>query len=327
LGKSGLIYCEKRNNPLDRLDALTIFVAVAEQGSFVGAARRLGRSPAAVTRAVAALEDRLGTRLLNRTTRAVALTDAGARYLDSGRRLLAELEDLDAGAAGERATPRGALAVTAPILFGRLHVLPVALGFLQDHPAVDLRLLLVDRVVSLVDEGIDVGVRLGRLPDSTLRAIPAGSVRRAVYASPDYLARHGTPAAPQDLAGHVSIAFADGVAAAERWSFGRDAAAFAVAVRPRLAVNTAEAAVDAAVAGLGVTRVMTYQAAAMEQAGRLIRILREHESPAVPIQVIHPAGRHLPAKVRLFVDRAVAALRARFGSGGTMSAGSTDRHD
>ena len=298
---------------MDRLDALTIFVAVAEQGSFIAAARRLGRSPAAVTRAVAALEDRLGIRLLNRTTRAMALTDDGARYLDSARRLLAELEDLEAGAAGEDSAPRGTLAVTAPVLFGRLHVLPVALDFLTENPAVDLRLLLLDRIVSLVDEGLDVGVRLGRLPDSSLRAIAAGSIGRAVYASPDYLARHGAPAAPQDLAGHACIAFADGATGLQRWSFGRDDAALTVGVRPRLAVNTAEAAVDAAVAGLGVTRVMTYQAAAMEQAGRLVRILRGHEPPSVPIQLVHPAGRHLPAKVRLFVDRAVAALRARFG--------------
>ena len=297
---------------MDRLDALAIFVAVADQGSFVGAARRLGRSPAAVTRAVAALEDRLAIRLLNRTTRAVALTDAGARYLESGRRLLAEFEDLDAGAAGERAAPRGTLAVTAPILFGRMHVLPIALAFLRDHPAVDLRLLLLDRVVSLVDEGIDIGVRLGRLPDSAMRAIPAGSVGRAVYASPDYLARHGLPAVPQDLARHACVAFTDGTGMADRWSFGRDAAACVVAIRPRLSVNTAEAAVEAAAAGLGVTRVISYQAAALEQAGRLTRILRDHEPPAMPIQLIHPAGRHLPAKVRLFADRAVAALRARF---------------
>ena len=298
---------------MDRLDALTIFVAVAEQGSFVAAARRLGRSPAAVTRAVAALEDRLGTRLLNRTTRAMSLTDDGARHLDAARRLLGELEELEAGAAGEGGAPRGTLAVTAPVLFGRLHVLPVALDFLRDHPAVDLRLLLLDRVVSLVDEGLDVGVRLGRMPDSSLRAIAAGSIGRAVYASPDYLDRHGTPAAPPDLAGHTCIGFADGATGLQRWSFGRDDAALTVGVRPRLAVNTAEAAVDAAVAGLGVTRVMTYQAAAMEEAGRLVRILRGHEPPSVPIQLVHPAGRHLPAKVRLFVDRAVAALRARFG--------------
>lgn len=297
---------------MDRLDALSIFVAVAEQGSFVAAARRLGRSPAAMTRAVAALEDRLGTRLLNRTTRAMALTDEGARYLDSARRLLAELEDLEAGAAGEGAAPRGTLAVTAPVLFGRLHVLPIALDFLKDHLAVELRLLLVDRVVSLVDEGLDVGVRLGRLPDSSLRAIAAGSIGRALYASPDYLARHGAPAAPQELTQHACIGFADGAAGVQRWSFGRDDAALAVGVRPRLAVNTAEAAVDAAVAGLGVTRVMTYQAAAMAEAGRLVRILRGHEPPSVPIQLVHPAGRHLPAKVRLFVDRAVAALRVRF---------------
>jgi len=298
---------------MDRLDALTIFVAVAEQGSFVAAARRLGRSPAAVTRAVAALEDRLGTRLLNRTTRAMALTDEGVRYLDSARRLLAEFEDLEAGAAAEGAAPRGTLSVTAPVLFGRLHVLPVALGFLEENPAVDLRLLLLDRVVSLVDEGLDVGVRLGRLPDSSLRAIAAGSIGRAAYASPDYLARHGAPATPQHLVDHACIGFADGATSLQRWSFGRDDAGFTVGIRPRLAVNTAEAAVDAAVAGLGVARVMTYQAAAMEEAGRLVRILRGHEPPSVPVQLVHPAGRHLPAKVRLFVDRAVAALRARFG--------------
>jgi len=275
--------------------------------------RRLGRSPAAVTRAVAALEDRLGTRLLNRTTRAMALTDEGARYLDSARRLLAEFEDLEAGAAAEGAAPRGTLSVTAPVLFGRLHVLPVALDFLEENPAVDLRLLLLDRVVSLVDEGLDVGVRLGRLPDSSLRAIAAGSIGRAVYASPDYLARHGAPATPHDLVDHACIGFADGATSLQRWSFGREDAGFTVGIRPRLAVNTAEAAVDAAVAGLGVARVMTYQAAAMEEGGRLVRILRGHEPTSVPVQLVHPAGRHLPAKVRLFVDRAVAALRARFG--------------
>src|SRR5262249_36463424 len=155
----------------------------------------------------------------------------------------------------------------------------------------------------LIDEGLDVGVRLGRLPDSSLQAINAGSVGRALFASPGYLARHGVPARPQDLAGHACIGFAEGAIAVQRWSFGRGDGATAVAVRPRLAVNTAEAAVDAAVAGLGVTRVMTYQAAAMEEAGRLTRILREHEPPAVPIQLVHPAGRHLPARVRLFVDR------------------------
>jgi len=297
---------------VDRLDSLAIFVAVAEQGSFVAAARRLRRSPAVVSRAVAALEQRLATRLFNRTTRAVALTDAGARYLDSARRLLAGFQDLEALIA-DRPEPGGFLGITAPVLFGRLHVLPVACAFLREHPAVELRLLLLDRVVSLVEEGLDVGIRLGRLPDSSLRSVRAGSVRRMVYGSPAYLAAHGVPATPSDLAHHACIAFADSPSRTDRWSFGRGGAGAAVAVRPRLTVNTAEAAVEAAAAGLGLARVLSYQADAMVEAGRLRPVLREHEPPPVPIQVVHPAGPYMPPQVRLFLDRTAASLRARFG--------------
>jgi DNA-binding transcriptional LysR family regulator len=292
---------------VDRIDAWTIFAAVAEEGGFAAAARRLGRSPAAVTRAVAALEERLGTRLLNRTTRSVALTGEGALALERCRRVLAEFAELEAPAAAE--TPRGTLAVTAPIVFGRLHVLPVALGFLRDFPAASLRLLLVDRTVSLVEEGIDVGVRIGELPDSSLRAIRAGALARSVYASPDHLREFGTPETPAELTGRPCIAFTSSPAP-DRWVF-RDRRA--VAIAPRLVVNTAEAAIDAAEAGLGLTRLLSYQAAAPVRQGRLVRVLEEYEPPLLPIHVVHPAGRHLPAKVRLFVDRAVAALREGFG--------------
>jgi DNA-binding transcriptional LysR family regulator len=299
---------------MDRLDALACFVAVADQGSFVGAARRLGRSPAAVTRAVAALEDRLATRLFNRTTRAVGLTDAGGRYLELCRRLLADVEELESAAASDRVEPSGLLTVSAPVVFGRLHVQPVALTFLRDFPSITLRLLLLDRIVSLVDEGVDLSIRLAQLPDSSLRAVSAGAVRRAVYASPDYLARHGMPTRPEELADHACIAFGSLSTTVDRWPFGPDESGPVVAVRPRLVVNTAEAAIDAAIAGLGVTRVLSYQADPWVAAGRLQAVLQGHET-TVPIQLVHPAGRHLPAKVRVFIDRAVASLRARFGDG------------
>ncbi|MBV8962960.1 MAG: LysR family transcriptional regulator [Hyphomicrobiales bacterium] len=286
---------------MDRLDTLAIFVAVAEEGSFVAAARRLRRSPAAVSRAVAALESRLATRLLNRTTRAVALTDAGARYLDLCRRALAEFEALEISAASEQAEPRGLLTVTAPEMFGRLHVLPIAQAFLAENGAIRISLLLLDRVVSLVDEGVDVGVRIAHLPDSSLRAIHVGDVRRVACASPRYLAARGTPRAPKDLAGHDMITVL-GTSAGERWP----------QLGSRLTVNTMQAALDAAVENGGIVRVFSYQAAAYEKAGDLKRILRDHEPDPIPIHVVHPAGRHLPAKARVFIDQAVATLRAKF---------------
>jgi DNA-binding transcriptional LysR family regulator len=297
---------------MDRLESWTIFVAVAEEDGFAAAARRLGRSPAAVTRAVAALEERLATRLLNRTTRSVALTDEGARYLDQCRRLLADLAELEA-VAGSGAEPRGMLAVTAPSEFGRLHVLPIVEEFLRAHPRVDVRLLLLDRVVSLVEEGLDAGIRIGELPDSSLRAIRAGALARAVYASPAYLESFGVPEVPGELAERSCVAFAAATGAAERWVFLGGKRPMAVAIKPRLVVNRAEAAVDMAVAGLGLTRLLSYQAAEAVAAGRLVRVLAEYEPPPVPIHVVHPAGRHLPARVRLFVDGAVTALRERFG--------------
>ena len=297
----------------DRLDALTIFVAVAEQQSFAEAARQLRRSPASVTRAVSALEERLQTRLLNRTTRSVALTDAGARYLENCRRLLSTYDELEAVNLGERVQPRGWINVTAPTMFGRLHVLPVVQSFLAQYPQVDVRMLLLDRVVSLVDEGLDLGVRIGQLPDSSLRAIRVGQVRRVVCAAPQYIARHGIPETPRDLVGHSVVACTAVTPVPDRWSFYGPNGVASVTVAPRLVVNTTAAAVDAALNGLGLTCIRSYQAEPHAAAGSLEIVLVEYEPPPAPIHIVHPGGRHLPAKVRLFVDHAAEGLRRKFG--------------
>jgi len=297
---------------MDRLDALSVFVAVAEQGSFVAAARRLRRSPTAVTRAVAALEDHLGARLLTRTTRAIALTEAGQRYLDQGRRALAEFADLENAAATEGAEPAGLLTVTAPEMFGRMHVLPVVQDFMRDYPQTDVSLLLLNRVVSYVDEGIDVGLRIGVLPDSSLRAIRLGAVRRVLCAAPSYLAAAGVPKRPEDLPRFETIVISGGRPQPDRWSFGRAPDETVVQVRPRLAISTAQGALDAAVAGGGLVRAMSYQTAPLEAAGRLTRLMLEHEPAPVPVQLVYPAGRHMPLKTRLFLDRAASALKGLF---------------
>lgn len=297
---------------MDRLDTWSIFVAVAEQCSFTKAARRLGRSPSAVTRAVAELEKRLSTRLLNRTTRAVSLTDDGTRYLNQCRRVLSEIADLDAAANGKHQEPHGSLSITAPVAFGRMHVLPIVKTFLTHYPAVDAKLLLVDRSVSLVEEGVDVAVRSGPLADSSLRAIRAGEVRRGVYASPAYLGRRGTPTDPRRLGEHACIAYTAMTPVAERWTFHREKGSFAVSVKPRLVVNTGEAAIEAAISGIGLTCALSYQVIEHVAAGRLRRILAEYEPPPRPLHVLHPAGRHLSSKVRLFIDTAVEELRGKF---------------
>jgi DNA-binding transcriptional LysR family regulator len=297
----------------DRLDVLTIFVAVAERQSFAEAARQLSRSPASVTRAVAALEERLQTRLFNRTTRSVALTDAGVRYLDSCRRLLATYGELEAVTFAERVEPRGWINVTAPVMFGRLHVLPLVRSFLSDYPQVDVRLLLLDRVVSLVDEGLDLGVRIGQLPDSSLQAVRVGQVRRVVCASPQYIARNGVPATPRDLGSHSVVACTAVTPIPDRWSFHRPGGVTSVAITPRLVVNTTAAAVDAALDSLGLTCILSYQAEPHAAAGRLQTVLVEYEPPPTPIHIVRPEGRHLPAKVRLFLDHVAEGLRRKFG--------------
>jgi DNA-binding transcriptional LysR family regulator len=313
LSENAFLYFRRCSNMHDRLDALTVFVAVADQQSFAEAARQLSRSSVSVTRAVAALEERLQIRLFNRTTRSVALTDAGARYLESCRRLLATYDELEAVNLGERIRPHGWINVTAPTMFGQLHVLPVVQSFLAQYPQVDIRMLLLDRVVSLVDEGLDLGVRIGQLPDSSLRAIHVGQVRRVVCATPQYISCHGVPATPRDLRNHAIVACTAVTPIPDRWSFYRPSGLISVAVTPRLVVNTTAAAVDAALDGLGFTCILSYQAEPHAVDGRLHTVLVECEPPPAPIHLVHPEGRHLPGKVRLFLDYAAEALRRKFG--------------
>jgi DNA-binding transcriptional LysR family regulator len=285
------------------------FVAVADAGGFAAAARLLGLSPPAVTRAIAAIEERVGTRLLQRTTRVVRLTEAGTHYLADCKRILAEIDEAEASAAGSHGEPAGQLAVTAPVMFGRLFVAPLVFDFQARHPRVTARLLLVDRVVDLIEEGLHVAVRIANLADSSLSAARVGWLRRVVCASPGFLAAHGVPARPGDLEGQDSIAFG-GSATPPGWTFPVAGRAETVGVAHRLAVNTADVAVAAAVAGRGFTRVLSYQSAAEVAAGRLVIVLEDFEPPPIPIHIVHPEGRRASARVRAFVDYAVERLRA-----------------
>lgn len=293
---------------MDRLHLMSVFVAVVEAGGFAPAARRLRMSPPAVTRAIALLENHLGVRLLTRTTRHVRVTDTGTRYAEDARRILADVDEADAAAAGAHATPRGQLAVTAPVLLGRICVMPVITAYQAAYPQMTVSALFVDRVVNLGDEGLDVAVRVGELPDSGLRAIPVGSVHRVVCASPAYLAAHGTPRTPADLADHALIAATTQSPGGE-WIFGSGKARQRVRVTPRLLVNTNDGAIEAARQGFGLTRLLSYQVARDLAAGLLTEVLTEFAPPRLPVHVIHREGRRESAKVRQFVDLAVARLR------------------
>lgn len=291
---------------MDRIDELRLFLDVASRRSFSQAARAARRSPQAVTRAVASLEERVGTRLLHRTTRSVSLTSDGERFVEAARRTLAQLDELDA-LASPSAPLRGPLSITASVLFGQLHVLPVVADFLALHPQLDVRLTLLDRVVSLAEEGIDAAARIGPLPDSSLRARAVGHVRSVVVASPAYLDRAGgAPRTPDALARHTCIAYVGTTPIADRWSF----ASAAVRVRPRLTVNTGQAAIDASLAGLGIARVYSYQVADHVTAGRLRVLLRAHEPPPSPVHLVHLPGAQ-SRTTTCFLDFAADRLRAR----------------
>jgi DNA-binding transcriptional LysR family regulator len=294
---------------MDRLDSMRVFVAVAEEEGFAPAARRLSMSPPAVTRAIAALEERIGTRLLHRTTRIVRLTEAGARFLADCKRILGEIEEAEASAAGSHAALRGQLGVTAPVMFGRMFVAPVLFDFLALHPRVSARTLLVDRIVDMLDEGLDVAVRIAHLPDSSLTAVRVGSVRRVVCASPGYLAARGAPAAPADLAQLDTISFSQTGPPGD-WSFGSGSRVERVFPPSQLLVNTADVAIAAAVAGRGITRVLSYQIGPELRDGRLSIVLAAHEPPPVPIHVVYLEGRRAAARVRAFVDFLVDRLRS-----------------
>ena len=293
---------------MDRLHLMAVFVAVAEEESFAGGARRLGMSPPATTRAIAALEDRLGVKLLNRTTRFVRVTEAGQRYLDDARRIIGEADEADEAAAGINAEPRGHLAVTAPVLFGKLFVLPGIVDYLQRYPAMEVSALFLDRVVNLLEEGLDVGVRIGELPDSSMKAIRVGAVRRVLCAAPGYLDRHGTPATPAELPGHALIS-ASAVSPTHEWKFGQGIEQSSVRVKPRLTVSNNGAAIEAARQGFGITRLLSYQIAAPLASGELKLLLREWEPEPLPIHVLHREGRYASAKIRAFIDLMAARLR------------------
>lgn len=289
---------------MDRLQAMKTFVRVAETGGFAEAARQLRMSPPAVTRFVAALEEAIGTRLLTRTTRTVKLTEAGAHYLEDCRRILADMAEAEAAAAGSYATPTGSLRITASVMFGHMHVLPILTEFLDRHPAVTGDALFLDRVVNIVDEGIDVAVRIGHLPDSGFSAIRVGEVRHVVCGSPAYFKAHGVPQKPADLATHRTMT------STGAWMAWRFADSPNITVQPRLFTNTVEGALLSAEQGWGLTRVLSYQAAPALAAGRLQRVLADYEEPPIPVHVIHAEGRRASAKVRTFVDFAVEKLRA-----------------
>lgn len=294
---------------MDRLSTFETFVAVARAGSFTGAARQLRCSPQAVTRNIAALEAHLGLRLLHRTTRAVSLTGEGAALLPRAERLLAELADTERALRGSGAEPSGELYVTAPVAFGRLHVMPAVTGLLARHPKLDVRLLLVDRNIRMVEEGIDVAVRIGVLADSALHAVRIGTVRQVIVASPGYLARHGAPTEPDDLAQHHLIA-STGPRGAGEWRLGgrRDAGESA---RRRLQVNTVDAALAAAEAGLGLANFLSYQVADALAAGRLVEVLRPDEPEPLPVSLLFEAARSAAPATRAFIE----AMRQRAAEG------------
>ncbi|MCP1292448.1 LysR family transcriptional regulator [Chromobacterium sp. S0633] len=293
---------------MDRLHLMTVFIAVAEAESFAGAARKLGMSPPAVTRAVAALETRLQARLLNRSTRHVRATEAGQRYLEDARRVIASADEADEAASGGKAPPRGLLTVTAPALFGLRYVMPGINDYLRRHPEVTVDALLLDRVVNLLEEGVDVAIRIGELPDSNLRALRVGQVRRVVCASPAYLAERGVPLTPADLQRHALIA-SRGVGSCHEWRFSDGGKPLSVRLKPRLTVSNNEAAIAAAAAGLGVTRLLSYQVAPQLAAGQLLPLLAEYDDASQPIHILHQEGRLASAKTRAFIELMAERLR------------------
>ncbi|CAN7735558.1 LysR family transcriptional regulator [Bradyrhizobium sp. LjRoot220] len=297
---------------MDRIDAMQAFVTVADLQGFAPAARKLHLSPSGVTRLIAALEERLGARLLQRTTRSVTLTDAGARYLERARRILSDVEEAESAAEGERTRPGGRLTVSAPNGFGRLHVSPVMSAYLKRYPEVSAELRLSDRMINLVEEGVDLAVRIGHLPDSTLVARHVGQMRRIVVASKEYLKRRGEPKTPEAIASHDTIHFG-AMTAAPEWRFAAEGREIRVSSTPRFNSNSADAAIQYAEAGGGLTRVLAYQAADSLKAGRLKIVLAEFEQPTLPIHIVYPTSRLLSAKVRTFIDLVTEITDWRFG--------------
>jgi len=294
---------------MGRLRSIEVFVAVAEKGGFAAAARALVMSPPAVTRSISALEDHLGAQLLHRTTRSVRLTDAGARFLEHAQRLLQDLQGAEEAVHGVHGTPRGELRLTAPMLFGRLYVTPIIGDFLDLYPDLTCQTLFLDRSVNLMDEGLDVAVRIGALPDSTLTAIRVGSVRWVTFASEAYLEKYGTPAHPRDLRNHRLIQSVS-VSGGRAWAFKDEGREIQIRIEPRLRMNTNDAIVALAGRGWGISRLLSYQIAPDVALGRLHPVLEDYELPSIPVHVVHQESRMTSPKVRACVDFLVDSLRA-----------------
>ena len=294
---------------LDRLHLINVFVAVVDANGFAGAARKLSISPPAVTRAINELESHLGVRLLTRTTRVVRVTEPGARYAEDCRHILAQLAEADESVAGMQRTPRGRLTITAPVLFGAKFVAPIVTEYLQDNPEVVATCWFLDRVVNMLDEGADVGIRIGELPDSSMQATSVGRVRRVISAAPAYLARHGVPLAPADLQAHIIVS-ASAVTPTQEWRFVENGENCTVKLQPRMTTTSNDSALAAAVAGFGITRLLSYQVAECLQDGRLQALLGDFELPWLPVHVVHREGQHASKKARAFIDLVVERLRA-----------------
>lgn len=294
--------------PLDRLNAMSVLLAAVESGSLSKASRDLRLPLATVSRKVADLEAHLNATLLIRSAKGLELTPAGRSYVTAAKAILEQLTEAERAAAGEYTEPKGDLAVTAPIMFGRLHVLPVVMRFLSAYPDVAVGLMLTDRVAHFLDDQVDVALRIGDLPDSGLVATRLGSVRRVVCASPDYLAAHGIPSSPDELAQHNMISF-ESVTSSSSWTFGLDGVEATTSFRPRLSVNTIDAAIDVGLAGGGVVRAMSYQVVEYVRAGRLVVLLDAFEPPPRPVHLVYDRQNRLPLKLRAFVDFVVPRLR------------------
>lgn len=295
---------------MDKLRAMTTFVRIVETGSLTAAAERLGTSATSVVRSLSALEKALGVRLLNRTTRRMALTDEGRDYFERCRRLLGEVDEAEAALLARQVTPAGRLLITAPVMFGRLHVAPLVIDFLAAYPEVRVELLLLDRVVDLIDEGIDLAVRIGPLPDSSLVAIPLGNTRRIVCASPDYLARHGQPARPDDMMAHRAIRII-GKSFEPDWVFDDNGQTRRLPSAEIFATNHIDCAIDACLKGVGCGRFFAYQVRDQIAAGQLIRLLRPYEPAPLPVSFAYPHARLLSSRVRAFIERAAPVLREK----------------
>jgi len=295
---------------MDRLEAMRVFVHVVDAGSLSGAARALDMPLPTVSRRLSDLERRLKTQLITRSTRHLTLTNAGLEYVTTCRRILDEIDQAERRAAGEYTAPKGDLVITAPIVFGRMHLLPIVTEFLKAYPEINIRLVLGDRLLNLLEDHVDLAVRIGALPDSSLIATRLGTTRHVVCGSPRYFAENGTPQHPHDLRDHACVTF-EGLDSATQWLFATGKTALVIPVKSRLAVSTAEAAIDAAVAGVGVTRVIAYQTAALCRDGALKRVLEAFEPEALPVSMLYAGHGRLPLKARAFLDFTGPRLRSR----------------